>query len=56
MTIKELLESLPKEKRELAAEFLYGRTHCRLMMPSTTKSNTQEPLQISLLSSQEYPA
>jgi hypothetical protein len=29
MTIQELLESLPEEKREDMADFLYGRVPCR---------------------------
>ena len=29
MTIGEWLQSLPEEKREAAADFIYGRTPCR---------------------------
>ncbi len=44
MTVKEFLDSLPEEKREMMAEFLYSRTPCRFKPSDTTSQDIRLPL------------
>lgn len=51
MTVKEILESLPEEKREMMAAFLYSRMPRHYIPTNKAPSDTPAPLpQPSLLS------
>jgi hypothetical protein len=54
MTVTEFLESLPEEKREMVAEFLYGRTPCRLGLRDIEGEDILTPSRILSSSSQEH--
>lgn len=56
MTIAEFLESLPEEKREMIAEYLYSRVPCRFGIRSKAVEDTPEPLPIPSVSSLACPA
>lgn len=56
MTVGEFLQSLPEDKREMIADFLYGRAPCRLGLNDIPIQDTEESEQICSLSSQDYPA
>ena len=54
MTIAEFLEMLPKDKREMMAEFLYGCAPCRLGLTDIAKEDILTPSRILSSSSQEH--
>ena len=53
MTIKEFLDSVPEDKREMMAEFLYGRTPCRLGLTDIASEDILTPSRILSPLSQE---
>jgi hypothetical protein len=53
MTVAELLETLPEEQREAIAEFLYGRTPCKLGLRDIVCEDILTPSRILSSSSQE---
>jgi hypothetical protein len=44
VTVKEFLDSLPEEKREDMADFLYNRIPCRYGLRNITALDSQQPL------------
>lgn len=55
MTIAEFLKTLPEAKREMMAEFLYGRTPCRLGLSDTADEDILTPSRILSSSFEERP-
>ncbi len=56
MTVKEFLDSLPENKREMMADFLYGQTPCRLGLRDIGCEDILTPSQILSSSSQDCQA
>jgi hypothetical protein len=44
MTVKEFLDSLPEDKREMMTEFLYSRTPCKFKPSDTIREDIRLPL------------
>ena len=55
MTVKEFLDSLTEDKREMMVDFLYGRTPCRLGLRDTASEDILTPSRILSSSSRECP-
>lgn len=56
MTVKELLDSLPEEKREDMADFLYSRVPWRYGLRNISALGSQQPVPISSVLSRVVPA
>jgi hypothetical protein len=55
VTINDFLDSLPENKREMMAAFLYGRTPCRLGLRDIGGEDILMPSRILSSSSRECP-